>query len=103
METTAEIREKYLALNTSNPWKDTKEEIVEVLAEPDKRIIASDFDVYLDGNRLIYVKEDCRPEDTLTKFFLHVRPRDESYLPEHRRQHGFENRDFTGIGTKMGD
>ncbi len=103
LETPAEIREKYLALDISNPWKDTKEGILEVVAQPDKRIIASDFDVYLDENRLIYVKEDCRPEDTLAPFFLHVIPRDERDLPQNRRQYGFENRDFIETGTKMGD
>lgn len=94
---TAAIREKYLAL------KDFKEEIVEFLTQPDKPIIIFDFDVYLDGNRLIYVKEECRPDDTRAPFFLHIIPVDESDLPEHRRQHGFENRDFNQSGLDIGD
>lgn len=96
-ETTAAIREKYLAL------KGFKEEIVEFLAQPDKPIIISDFDVYLDGNRLIYVKEECRPDDTRARFFLHVIPVHESDLPEHRRRHGFENRDFHKGSLEIGD
>ena len=44
---------------------------------PDKRIIESDFDVYLDGNRLVYLKEDCGPPHNQASFFLHVIPVDE--------------------------
>ena len=90
-ETAAAIREKYLALEMRQFLKD---EFVEVLMQRDKRIIASDFDVYLDGNRLFYVKEDCRPVDTRAPFFLHVIPVDESDLPAHRYQYGFDNLDF---------
>ena len=103
LETAVAIREKYLALDMSNPLKDLKEEIVELVVQPDKRIIISDFDVYLDGNRLIYVKEECRPDDTRAQFFLHVIPVDESDLPEYRRQYGFENRDFNQRGVEIGD
>ena len=97
---TTTIREKYLALDTERSLED---EFVKVVAQRDKRIIASDFDVYLDGNRLIYVKEDCSPADTRARFFLHVVPVDERDLSERRRQHGFENRDFTQRGMKIGD
>ena len=102
--TAAAIREKYLASDTGRSLeKSLKEEIVELVAQPDKRIIISDFDVYLDGNRLIYVKEECRPEDTQAWFFLHVRPVDESDLRPYERQYGFGNRDFNKRGLEIGD
>lgn len=65
-----------------------------MVAQPDKRIIRSVFDVYLSGNYIIYVKEDCRPADTRAKFFLHVTPVDDRDLPEERHPYGFENLDF---------
>ena len=60
-------------------------------------IIRSQFDVYLDENRLIYVKEPCAQADTEHRFFLHVFPIDEADLPDDRRQYGFDNLDF-GFG-----
>ena len=74
--------------------QDVKAELRKLIAQRDKRIIASVFDVYLDGNRLLYVKEECRPADMNARFFLHVIPVDESDLPERRRRSGFNNRDF---------
>ena len=57
-------------------------------------IVSSVFDVYLDGNRLVYVKEECSEEDIDTWFFLHLYPADVSYLTYHRQPHGFANFDF---------
>ena len=57
-------------------------------------IIQSDFDVYLDDNRLIYVKERCTDTDTEPRFFLHVDPVGRADLPERRKQYGFDNLDF---------
>ena len=57
-------------------------------------IIRAQFDVYLDENRLTYVKEPCDQADTEHRFFLHVTPVDEADLPEDRREYGFDNRDF---------
>ena len=54
----------------------------------------SNFDVYLDGNVLRYVKNPCSREDRNTVFFLHVIPIDVEDLPDPSRQYGFENRDF---------
>ncbi len=56
--------------------------------------IRSEFDVYLIENRLVYVKEQCGPDDVDAKFFLHLEPVDADDLPEHRQQHGFDNLDF---------
>ena len=42
-----------------------------------------------------YVKEDCGAADTEARFFLHVFPADAEDLPPHRRQHGYDNLDFS--------
>lgn len=94
-ETVATIREKYLALDAGALSEEEKDEIRTLMAQQDKRIIASDFDVYLGRNRLLYVKKDCRPVDTRPRFFLHVTPVNDGDLPQNRRQYGFENRDFS--------
>ncbi len=57
-------------------------------------VIRSDFDVYLGGNRLVYVREPCARADTEATFFLHLIPADVNDLPGQRRQYGFDNRDF---------
>ena len=54
----------------------------------------SDFDLYIDGGKLYYIKEPCGDEDAAAPFFLHVYPTDENDLPVDRRQHGFDNLDF---------
>ena len=104
VEATAAIREKYLALDAGALSEEEKDEIRTLMAQQDKRIIASDFDVYLDGNRLLYVKEGCRLVDVLlARFFLHVIPVDGKDLPEHRRRYGFENRDFSQANLEIRD
>ena len=57
-------------------------------------VVRSDWDVYLIENRLIYVKEQCGPEDVDARFFLHLYPVDVNDLPGHRRQYGADNHDF---------
>ena len=57
-------------------------------------IIRSDWDIYLVGNSLIYVKEQCGPEDAEPTFFLHLDPVETNDLPIHRKQYGFDNLDF---------
>ena len=52
------------------------------------------FTVWSDGRELIYARETCSPEDAAARFFLHVYPGDEGYLPDYRRRHGFDNHDF---------
>ena len=54
----------------------------------------SDFDVYLSGRRLAYLKEPCAPGDTDARFFLHIFPADSADLPSDGRERGFENLDF---------
>ena len=59
--------------------------------EPD---IQSNFDVYINGGRLIYVKESCTADDHALPFFLHVFPADENDLVAGREVSGFDNLDF---------
>ena len=57
-------------------------------------VARSGFDVYMRGDRLAYVKEDCAEGDAEARFFLHIVPVDTADLPGDRRERGFENRDF---------
>ena len=52
------------------------------------------FDVYLDGNALVYRREPCDPADAAARFFLHITPADGDDLPKDRRRSGFDNLDF---------
>ena len=54
----------------------------------------ADFDLYLDGNRLTYIKQACAQQDIENPFFLHVHPVRREDLPETRRYSGFDNLDF---------
>ena len=54
----------------------------------------SDFDVYLRGNGLAYLKESCAPGDADARFFLHIFPADPAALPADSRERGFANLDF---------
>ena len=52
------------------------------------------FDVYLGEDRLTYVTRNCGQVDLAAPFFLHVIPAHQDDLPEHRKQHGFDNLKF---------
>ena len=56
--------------------------------------LRSDYEVYVINNNIIYRKEPCREPDTTHRFFLHVIPLDVSTLPDHRKEYGYDNRDF---------
>ena len=60
-------------------------------AEP---AIRSDFDVYHDGDRLLYTGGECGDKKVAPHFFLHVYPEDEGDLPVSHRKHGYHNLDF---------
>ena len=75
-------------------WNNYHAHIDEVIEQADDLIIRSDFDVYLSGSALLYVKDDCRKDDAGPQFFLALYPVDESDLPAERRRHGFDNLDF---------
>ena len=57
-------------------------------------VAQSDFDVYLRGNGLAYLREDCAIGDADARFFLHIFPTDTADLPAARRESGFANLDF---------
>ena len=52
------------------------------------------FALYLQDNRLIYLRETCNAADTAADFFLHITPQDISDLPAERQDAGFANKDF---------
>ena len=54
----------------------------------------SNFDLYIQGNRLIYLRETCAAADTAAGFFLHILPADGANLPAERQAAGFANLDF---------
>ena len=53
------------------------------------------FALYLQDNRLIYLRETCAAADTAAGFFLHILPADVADLPAERQTAGFANLDFT--------
>ena len=57
-------------------------------------VIRSDFDVYHDGNRLLYTGGECGDEAIAPPFLLHVFPEDEGDPPMPQREHGFNSLDF---------
>ena len=52
------------------------------------------FDLYLQDNRMIYLRESCAAADTAAGFFLHILPEDRPDLPPARQAAGFANLDF---------
>ena len=75
-------------------WDDFQTYLNETIAQTGELIISSDFDVYLDSNTLVYIKDGCSGNDTTTPFFLALYPVDENDLPAKAKQHGFQNLDF---------
>ena len=59
-----------------------------------KPVAQSDFDVYLRGNTLAYLKESCAEGDADARFLLHIIPADPDDLAADRREFGFDNLDF---------
>ena len=57
-------------------------------------VAQSDFDVYLRGDRLAYIKDPCDAGDADARFFLHIIPANPTDLPANSREHGFANIDF---------
>ncbi len=69
--------------------------------------IRSDFDVYMKGGALTYVKRGCdEGEDARGRFFLSVFPADPSDLPQSARDAGLKhealNFDFADYGAALG-
>ena len=57
--------------------------------------LAAYFDVWIHDGAVVYARDGCAPEDLAARFVLHIYPADPADLPEDRRGHGFDNRDFT--------
>ena len=91
LRTTTDIREKYNQLGT---LASTREERRALTSAPRTRVLAADFDVYLDGRRVVYVKEGCRPTDLQPLIFLSLVPVDGNDLPRSRIPHGYERARF---------
>ena len=75
-------------------WDGYHKYIDKTIEQVDNLIIHSDFDVYLNGDNLLYVKDDCGADGAEPRFFLALYPADESDLPAERRRHNFANLDF---------
>ena len=61
------------------------------ISEP---VARNHFDLYLQDDMLLFLRDPCDPSDTEANFFLHVHPADGGDLPRERRRHGFDNLDF---------
>lgn len=64
-----------------------------VSAPPGRLLIRSAYDVYLENDRLVYVKQNCLPEDH-ADFFLEVHPQDAKALPADLQRVGYETLHF---------
>ena len=75
-----------------------------LITEAGQPILRSKYDIYINKNALIYVKEPCGGDDMDPIFFLHLIPVDENDLPDNRQQYGFDNLDFrfTEAGRQAG-
>ena len=70
-------------------------DVVERLRDRDvEPVIRSYFDVYSEGDRLVYVRDSCSVSDAAAKFFLHIYPVDVDDIPAERKESGFDNLDF---------
>ena len=65
----------------------------------------AEYDVYLDGGDLVYLKQPCAESDTRGRFLLSVFPLDIADIPQDRRAAGHEghNFDFEHSGVRFGD
>ena len=66
----------------------------ELTEESGELVGSGEFDVYVNGRTLVYIREPCVPADTEAWFFLHIDPDDPDDLPEERKRWGFDGRDF---------
>ena len=56
--------------------------------------VSSDFDLHIQDNRLLYLRETCVAGNTTAGFFLHITPEDAADLPAERQAAGFASEDF---------
>ena len=55
---------------------------------------SDDWDMYHADGALYYIGRDCVIPPDEARFFLHITPADPADLPSHRRERGFDNRNF---------
>lgn len=58
-------------------------------------VAESFYSLWLINGALVYVRVPCERADMGRRVFLHVFPADANALPDERREHGFDNLDFT--------
>ena len=68
--------------------------IAGVVERAEPLVRSGGFDVYHDGDRLLYTGAECGDEDLAPPFLLHVFPEDEGDLPAAHREHGYHILDF---------
>ncbi len=91
-----EVDRSYMDVPVSMPDSISQyQQFTEPSGEP---AIRAFFDLYLVDDTLIYIRDQCRAEDTKARFFLHIIPTRQTDLPEHRQQYGFKNLDFSVTG-----
>ena len=61
------------------------------LAEP---VARNYFDLHLQDDSLLFLRDPCAPSDAEARFLLHVRPVDDAGLPQGRKEYGFDNLTF---------
>ena len=90
--------------NEVNPGIFARFHEIEAGLESSQLIESGTFDLYFDGNRMVYYKDACADADTQARFFLHLFPTDTDDLPADRREYGFGNVgfDFSERGARRG-
>ena len=65
------------------------------IASSGEPAVRAEFDLYLDGDMLSYLKEPCGEDDARGRFFLSVHPADVVDLPAERLDIGHDSLNFT--------
>ena len=82
--------------------RDEAEERFEEMLGNARLLISDRFEVWLDGDRLLYVKDGCFGSEERFQFFLHVTPVDPDDLSDDRKQHGFDVLDVDLSQVRLG-
>ena len=77
----------------------------EAVSSDGEPLARGEYDVYLDGGELVYLKQPCADEHTRGRFLLSVFPIDLNDIPQDRRAAGHEghNFDFAQYGVRFDD
>ena len=71
------------------------ESAYQAIASSGEPAVRAEFDLYLDGDTLSYLKEPCGEDDARGRFFLSVHPADVVDLPAERLDIGHDSLNFT--------